>query len=226
MGQRNRWHPLFLALLLGAVPSFANLITNGSFETGAFSPNQWGWQTLFSNDPSIPGWNIGPGCVDYVGPYWTAAHGTRSIDLSGDGSQGTIWQIFPSTPGHTYRVTFALSGNVDAQPRTTRLRVWVDDPAVTYQDFDYVVNGQTHGNPGWIYLSWDFTASSSATKLGFTSLDTFNEMVWGRYWGYSFGPALDDVVVVDLIPEPGTLALAALGLLAVSGLVRRRLRRR
>jgi len=210
--------------LLGVLlaPARANLITNGSFETGTFVPNQWGWQTLYTNDPSIPGWTIGPGCIDYIGPYWTAAQGSRSIDLSGDGSQGTIWQSFPSTPGQLYRVSFALAGNPDAQPRTTRIRIWVDDPAVTYRDFDFVVNGQSQSNPGWVYLSWDFTASSTSTRLGFSSLDTFDGIVWGRSWGYSFGPALDDVSVEQVIPEPASLLLTVAGWLGLALLRRRR----
>jgi len=216
---------LIISSLLFGLPACGNLITNGSFEEGTYSPTQWGWQTLVAGNNSITGWVVGNGSVDYVGAYWQPAHGSRSLDLNGDGSQGTIWQVFSSTPGRLYRVTFALAGNPDAQPRTTTLRVWADDPSATFADFSFTVNGQTYSEMGWTYHSWIFSATSGQTRLGFTSLDAYSGPVWGQNWGTSFGPALDNVTVEALggehLPEPGTLMLVGLGL-AGSAWLRRR----
>lgn len=206
--------------LVCALASFgwANLLSNGSFELGNPTWNPYGFQSLFAPDNfTITGWTISAGSVDYIGTYWQAAHGSRSLDLAGLYYNGTIFQSFPTVPGVPYLVSFALAGNPDVQPRTTTVRVWVSDGSSTFDwaDFNYLVNGQTRTNMGWIYVSWIFTAQSPLTTLGFTSLDTYND----PQWGYSFGPALDDVSVTA-IPEPATLALLGLGLVAI-GFLRR-----
>jgi len=206
-----------LLISLAVAPAWANLIQNGSFELGNPSWNPYGFQSLTALDNfTITNWSVVTGSVDYVGAYWQAAHGSRSLDMAGLYQNGTIWQTFSSTPGQVYRVTFALAGNPDIQPRTTTLRVWADNPNANFADFYYTVNGQTKSSMGWMYVSWDFVASSSLTTLGFTSLETYND----PQWGYSFGPALDDVSVAA-VPEPATLALVGLGLIAV-GFLRRR----
>ena len=216
--RNSRLAALFVCIL--ALPGFGNLITNGSFEDGNPTWNPYGFQSLMAPDNyTITGWTVSEGSVDYIGSYWQAAHGNRSLDLAGVYYNGTIFQSFPTLVGVPYQVTFALAGNPDVQPRTTTVRVWVSDGSTTFDqaDFNYTVNGQTPSNMGWIYVSWTFTAQSALTTLGFTSLDTYNDPVWG----YSFGPALDDVSVTA-IPEPATLALVGLGLIAAGFLRRRR----
>lgn len=215
--RHTRW--LALLLCVFATAGWANLLTNGSFELGNPNFNGFGFESLSAPDNfTITGWTVSSGSVDYVGPYWQAAHGQRSLDLAGLYFNGTIFQSFPTTVGVPYVVSFALAGNPDVQPRTTTVQVWVSSggPPYASQTFNYVVNGQTHTNMGWTYVNWIFTAQSSLTTLGFTSLDTYND----PQWGYSFGPALDDVSVTA-IPEPATLALVGLGLIAV-GFLRRR----
>lgn len=51
-----------LLLLPGSVLAQTNLITNGSFETGTFSPVIAGsWVNVASGAGNIPGWSVG--CV-------------------------------------------------------------------------------------------------------------------------------------------------------------------
>lgn len=208
-GKISRLMMLCASLAL-VVPAQANLITNGSFEQGIDTGPEFVTLWAGEDDWSITGWTVSAGSVDYIGGYWQAAHGSRSLDLNGL-SMGTIFQEFPTIPGVRYVVRFALAGNPDSQPRRTLMRVWADDPDVTYADFLYRVNGQTRTDMGWVYRAWAFTAASTSTTLGFTSLDQS---------GF-YGPALDDVSV-GVVPEPGSLALLGLGLTAAAWLRRRK----
>src|ERR1700761_1608688 len=88
----------------------ANLIQNGSFEEGT-DPGSFTSLTPGSTD--ITDWSIGPIGVDYIGSYWQAADGSRSVDLAGTlpggtatgDASGSIFQSFATTLGQTYQVT-------------------------------------------------------------------------------------------------------------------------
>jgi len=202
----TQWEIAVIGLCILSGPGVAGLITNGSFEVG---DEPGAWRSLYAPDSvTIRNWTVSAGSVDYIGSYWQAADGNRSLDLTGTGAPGTIVQTFVTPwPGVPHRISFALAGNPDVQPRTTGVRVWINDPNVLYRDFTFVVNGQTRSNMGWTYVSWWFTPSSAVNTLGFTSLDNYPGLLWG--------PALDDVRV-DAVPEPGTLLLVGLALIVAS----------
>src|SRR5665647_2987472 len=82
----------------------ANLFTNGSFEDGTYVDNG-GFQTLNAGSSAISGWIVS-GSVDWIGSYWKASNGTRSLDMSGFMQQGAISQTFDTTVGQKYLVTF------------------------------------------------------------------------------------------------------------------------
>ena len=101
-----------------ALPASANAVpfVNGSFETG---PATTRFTTLDPGSTAMTGWTVGGGGVDYIGGYWNAQNGSRSVDLSG-GAPGSISQTFDTIAGQGYTVTFYLSGNGDngVGPRT------------------------------------------------------------------------------------------------------------
>ena len=113
---------LGVLLVAGASPAAAAPFTNGSFELGSVNPGS-GWITLGSGNPAITGWEIFDGTIDYIGTYWQAANGSRSLDLNGNDGPAGIRQTFDTIGGGTYQVSFALAGNPDGAPLTKSVQV-------------------------------------------------------------------------------------------------------
>ena len=92
------------------------LVTNGSFEDGDFSPLA-GWldEWLVAPNTDITGWSVGSGDIDWIENLWNASDLDRSIDLNGFG-RGEISQSLATNPGATYLVTFDMSGNYSCNP--------------------------------------------------------------------------------------------------------------
>jgi choice-of-anchor C domain-containing protein len=163
----------------------AGPFSNGSFETG-IAPGVF--TTLAAGDStSIPAWLVSAGTVDYIGSYWTAADGTRSLDLSGN-APGAVSQTFTTTAGVTYHVTFALSGNPAGPPTVKTLTVDAGGTPTAYS-FDTAAATNTLADMKWATMTFTFTASSATTTLTFTSTTA----------GF-FGPALDNVRVAAATP--------------------------
>jgi len=159
----------------------ASLATNGSFETGA---NPGGFVQLSSGDGvTITGWTVSAGTIDYVGTYWQAADGVRSIDLSGS-SPGAIRQTFPTTVGTSYKVTFSMAGNPAGGPGMKTMTAGVGGTPAAFTYEIPTVNPPTLADMRWATKSFTFTATAATTTLTFTSTTSG-----------AFGPALDNVRV-------------------------------
>ncbi len=174
---------LSLALIASPVRAVTNIASNGSFENGT---DPGSFTTVNAGDSTtITGWTVNSGSVDYIGSYWQASDGSRSIDLDGN-AQGSISQVLTTVSGDTYTVTFDLSGNPDGAP--TVKTVQVGATGGTPQNFTYntVANGTTHSNMAYKNQSYTFTANSASTTLTFASQDAG-----------SYGAVLDNVVVAD-----------------------------
>lgn len=212
---KNSIGGILITLAMASTAKAANLIQNGSFEIGT-NPGPL-FIRLDQGATDINNWNIvGPGPnIDYIGNLWEASDGSRSIDLDGDsGSAGAIQQIFNTTIGQEYLVTFDLAGNPIRGPEIKQMRV---EAAGQFSDFTFNIAGKSVNNMGWTSESWKFTATELQTTLQFTSLT-----------GSGWGPALDNVnvSVVPLqqpVPEPtSTLSLLALGTLGAGSLLRKK----
>ena len=108
------------ALVLVPVSASATPFQNGSFEVSPLNPGG-GFLTLAPGDTSITGWTVFNGTIDYIGGYWQADQGNRSLDLNGNGGPGGVFQFFDTTAGATYLVEFAMAGNPDGAPTVDTL---------------------------------------------------------------------------------------------------------
>jgi len=210
-----------LALAAQSASATTNLIQNGSFENGV-NPGS-GFVTVFSGDSvSIDNWTVidgfgafPNGSVDYIGGYWAASDGARSIDLSGN-SPGGVAQTFATVIGKTYFVQFDMAANPDGLPDLKLLISTAGNSPVignvAVGGFTASRVGQTHANMGWDTKTFVFTAQSTSTILAFQAAQA------GPY-----GPALDNVRV-SAVPEPVTMFSAFMAISSLGMYIRKRSR--
>lgn len=185
----------------------AATFTNGSFEDGvAFSAP---YITIAGGDStSITGWTVGGHSVDYIGTYWQAEDGNRSIDLAGNGN-GTLFQTFDTVAGTTYNVGFWVGRNPDggANPRTGFVDVGGAPIAVSYS------GSGNRADMQWQQEAFSFVAGGPTTTLTFAADSATS--------GGFYGMALDNVSIAA-VPEPAIWGMMLLGFGLVGGALRQR----
>lgn len=197
---------IIAGLAAAALPGIAQAaaFTNGSFEQGTDPGN---FTNADTTSTAITGWTVTSGNVDYIGTYWTAGDGSRSVDLTG-GAPGTLSQTFDTAAGTSYLVRFLLAGNPAGDPSVKTLNVSATGGSTASYTFDDT--GKTLSNMGWTAFTYGFTATGGSTTLSFASTTAG-----------SYGPALDGVSV-SAVPEPATWAMMIGGFGLVGGTLRRR----
>jgi choice-of-anchor C domain-containing protein len=196
-------------MLLSISSAKANLLTNGSFEISSINPGA-GYLPVYPGETSIVGWDVVSEDVHYMGTFWEASDGIRSIDLDGlVGSAGGVSQTFSTVAGTQYKVTFDMAGNYANLPTLKPMSVSADGQS---QEFTFDVTGRSALNMGWTPMSWLFVADDSSATLQFLSLTTTIQ---------GWGPALDNVSV-NPVPVPPAVWLFGSGVLGMIGIARRK----
>jgi choice-of-anchor C domain-containing protein len=204
-------------LALGLAPTaYASSFQNGSFETSTVSPAPGWYLTLNQGNASaITGWIVGAGGIDYIGTFWGASNGSRSLDLVAASGVGGIAQTFDTAIGAHYQVAFDLAGNYYEDP-VKLLNVSIQSGSIVNQSFVFNTSGKSANNMGWTRYAMDFVAGSGQTTLAFTGSSQGSACC--------YGPALDNVTVAltAAVPEAETYAMFLAGLGLMAGIARRR----
>lgn len=198
-----------LTLASAFVPSDAQavpLVPNGSFETGT---DPGSFTTLGVGSGNIADWSIDSGSVDYIGTYWTASDGNRSLDMSGNEPGKISTTITGLVNGVTYLVLFDIAGNPDQQGDKALDAITA---STSHGIFHFDSTGHNSSNMGWLTKSFTFTATGPTEFLAFQSQTSG-----------PWGPALDNVRI-EATPLPAALPLFAGGLGVLSLIARRRKR--
>jgi hypothetical protein len=194
-----------VASLLSSGMAHANLLANGSFEGGTFTPDTHGVQHLDS------GW-AGPFPLDIWTPFvgglfWvdnandygiSASDGNRSINLYDPFRPlvgvGSLQQTIVSTIGTRYALTFDVGGG-----------------GVRVQAAGQSADFFNTGGSGWQHESWTFTANDTTTVVYFQGLV-----------GNSYN-LLDNAVLTFAppVPEPESWAMLLSGLAGLAWQARR-----
>lgn len=182
-----------LSAALSATQARANLITNGSFETGDLS----GWQLTRNTSPTA-------GSYIYVVPV-NAHEGTYSA-IFGSRYYDTISQTLETVAGTSYDISFwAQAYYVAPEPYSRLIFNW-DGGAVELDTSEVFYN--------YTRFTYSLLATSSSTTLSISAgydigLMNVDDVVVTAQAGPSTS-----------VPEPGTLALLGAAFMAAAGVRR------
>jgi hypothetical protein len=210
------------ALLAAAPAAHANLLVNGSFESGAFVNQGNDTMSLAPGSTAITGWTVITDTTAWIGPSnpfgLTASDGSYFLDLT-DYPAGApfagVSQSIATTPGATYALTFDLgASNFWGRPSAI-----IASAAGTSAAFTSGPASATTPNNDWYHELMQFVATSTTTLISLQGSAGF------QYIGL-------DNVSVELVsgpgtprvgvPEPQTWTLMLAGLAAVGVVGRRR----
>lgn len=191
MTKQQRFYAIVAAALLAAATvAQAQVLVNGSFETGDF----YGWEVTGSVSPAQT--------------VYGTTDGTYAVGLncgSSNPADGVLTQSFASVPGGHYTLALDLGAFGAVSPIVLSAKVLgvaqapVLDESASVTTYRY--------NTEWTHAQWDFVANSPTSTLVLRDISPTSWDVDG---------VLDNVSVM-VVPEPGAIGLiAALGLMGLA----------
>jgi hypothetical protein len=206
---------LLLGATVGASVAQANLLVNGSFESGAFVNQGSDTMSLAAGSTIVTGWTVVTDTTAWIGPAnpfsLSASDGSYFLDLSNYqvfGPFAGMSQSIATQAGATYRLSFDLGGS-NRWGRPDSINASAAGTSETFTTPD------TGTDNDWYASTMDFVATSNTTTVVLQGTSGVN------YIG------LDNAAVEFVsapIPEPAAWALMLSGMLGIS-LAARRARR-
>jgi hypothetical protein len=198
---KNRYAPLAVAcaLMVAGSAHAANLVVNGSFETG-----------------DLTGWNVVSGNVPVRADYGATDGIYAAIPGFGNGAPDFVLaQTISTTLGATYTVQFDWAATPNPILQTMLFEVkGVAGNLVSDSSLSQVGAYPTQfNNYAFNHYAFNFVADGTSTTLKF--IDTSATSI-------TIDQALDNVSVTSAVPEASTNAMLALGLGALGIAARRR----
>jgi hypothetical protein len=215
MKSRTALQALLLTAGLSATMSAqANLLTNGSFESGGFVNQANDTMSLLSGSTVITGWTVVTDTTAWIGPTnpfsLTASNGSFFLDLTNyqfGAPFAGMSQTIATTPGATYSLSFDLGSSFQ----------WglPDSLTASAGGTSHTFLSPSTGFNIWTHETMTFVATSATTTVLLQGASGFNLI----------GLDNADVELVSSpggVPEPATAALVGLGLIGLVAVRRRR----
>ena len=199
--------PLALALLAGVHQATAqgNLLINGGFEAPVITAN------TYAKLATISGWtttNAGGLFEIWSGTFGAipATEGVQSLEINASIVDETVFQTVSVTPGLLTTLSFDYTGREADNTFTISLSDGYT-AATTLDPASY------YSTPTWATFTESFTPTTSSLTISFRGqpIPPFDA-----------GAHIDNVSLVQAVPEPSTLALTVLGGLGMLWRLRRR----
>ncbi len=157
---------LLAACLLAclALPARAQIIQNGSFETGNSQPPA---PSLWAGGATFLGWTVTGACIQWLGGVGSPAYdGFDYLNLTCDGIQvaSGVQQTFATIPGASYDLRFAFGAGKNVLGQYPMVFLTVNVAGQTHQY-------QNQGGGG-LLITWNlpdltFVANATSTTVSF-----------------------------------------------------------
>ena len=195
----------------------ANLLTNGSFETGSFTDQGDDTDTFTAGATNMTGWTTVGNYVSWIGPAnpfsIQAQSGSYFLDLTGyqaGAPFGGVSQTVGTAIGGLYTLTFYFGSDTALYGGPESIKVTAGSASQVFS-----LTAPTNVST-WTQETFSFTATAATTTITLLGTDGYSDI------------GLDNVDLegsaVAAVPEPGSYALMLAGLGVIATLARRRQR--